>query len=243
MSKSILGKLAKFFLKDTVAEREALYGEKATFIAKLMELMEVNKFREAQKVLDKAVEISGFDTYSDPFIGTLRGRIALAISAKMDMGDPGVGILEDDAFKSFSLVASSLHETQINMLKAFPETPSPEQRAAYLQFAVVHQYNLFHTLKLISDRPGFNVPFLVADWSKLGFSEFNNYTGVDPFILLVCPPHHIWKKYIVDYHVYVTQDDGSIKMIPCGEYDFSKEPLGTAPSPHKEPKKGKAPAV
>ena len=129
------------------------------------------------------------------------------------------------------------------MIHSFPKDPSAEQKSSLLQLSVVHQYTLYHTLKLASHKPHVDVDHLVPDWVKQGFSELNNYSGVDPFILKVCPPHHIWKKYIVDNHVYVTQDDGSIKMIPCNEYDFSKEASGTTPSPYEKPKKSTAPAV
>ena len=239
MSNSILGKLAKFFTKDTSAEQKVIEIAKANFIARLMKLMSENKFQEASAAINEEIKVSRFNTGSDPIIGTLRARIGLAWAAELATGDPRLGLLTGDAFTTFLMTARELFETRTTMMNSFPANPSPEQKAAFLQLAVVHQYTLFHTLKLASDMPHVNVQYLVPDWRKQGFSELNNYSGVDPFILQVCPPHHIWKKYIVDDHVYVAQDDGSIKMIPCSEFDFSKEALGTTPSPYKKPKKDK----
>lgn len=55
-----------------------------------------------------------------------------------------------------------------------------------------------------------------------GLARFNDYTNVHPFLIELCPPHHIWPKFIYDGDFCEVQPDGSLKRTPLDRCDSAK---------------------
>jgi hypothetical protein len=97
----------------------------------------------------------------------------------------------------------------------------------------LRQYALFRSIGgMLYDRadPGFRL----RDWNGSRFSTFNDYNHVHPFAVALCPPWHIWERFIFDGDVCEVQEDGTLKRTPLEQYDPAKlaEPIKPYPFLH-----------
>lgn len=74
----------------------------------------------------------------------------------------------------------------------------------------------------------FGTNLVEEDWKKSDYKDWNDYTGINPFIMELCPPHHIWRQYIYDGKVFYLDDKDELKSVPKADWDFeANKPKGS----------------
>jgi len=125
---------------------------------------------------------------------------------------------------SYLAAATAALEIQTDLLEKYEDIADPKVQNLYMNYHTIQQYGTFHGIEY-AQLMGYSQLNLVKSWWTEGeFDQHNDYTGVDPLIMWLCPPHHIWKKYVYNGFVYEAVDDATeLKKTPVGEYDFSKD--------------------
>ena len=129
--------------------------------------------------------------------------------------------LARNAFKNARMdysAASFQANLQIMSLREAPETEESKQAIKNLE--LVRQY--CNSRMMIYEK---DIDFTgAADrWKRSPYmSTWNDYTGIHPFFMELCPPHHIWRHYINNGRVFYLDQDDKLQSVPTEKWDFTK---------------------
>jgi len=178
----------------------------------------------------------------DPTIGIIQARNAIEGSRLPNLSDVTLSLYESDKLLLLTGLVLNLFDVQVYWDDLIEDNPKDEAlKNRHLQLMVMIQYCLFHIYRIAEinrDTMGKTeketMDNLRLEWEQLGLNLLNNYTGVHPFVIALCPPSEIWKQYIWNDQVHEVNDDGSITLTPVKDYDFTQDTLKPMPLPCKK---------
>jgi len=125
---------------------------------------------------------------------------------------------------SYLSAATAALEIQTDLIEKYEDITDPKVQNLYMTYHTIQQYGTFHGIQYLQLIKYSGIDTAKSWWAEGEFDQHNDYTGVDPLIMWLCPPHHIWKKYVYNGFVYEAVDGATeLKKTPVGEYDFSKD--------------------
>lgn len=159
---------------------------------------------------------------------TLRGGLNAFVAEKARFAV--YQMLEADRSAAIGWGALNLAFMMDELNAAKSEHPAPEFTRMYDTTRYLRQYALFRKIGgLLFDKAKLE-PF-IGEWAKEGLDRFNDYSDVHPFAIALCPPYHIWSRFIFDGDVCEVQNDGTLKRTPTGQYDPAKLAESLKPYP------------
>lgn len=106
--------------------------------------------------------------------------------------------------------------------EALGDTPASEDfKRLYDTARYLRQYSLFRNIGQMLNN-AMKMGRAKQDWRSEGLDRWNDYSNVHPFVIALCPPHHIWPKFIYDGDLCEVQPDGSLSRTPLDSCDLVK---------------------
>lgn len=214
--------------KNKSKKEAELVGE---MILKGIDAIDNDQPEEAAFVMHRIARENGIDVSANPIIELLAGRACHEAHIRGVGNEMQKVWFEENRLGSFmeaALLFDYAHEACLTWLA---ETENEVAKKMLGNVRLMYQYSLYHLLRLGADL-GRDVGEFPADWDDNKFGELNEYENIDPFVLRLCPPHHIWKKYVCNGFVYELKEDGTLFETSVDEYDFSKEKRVTLDNPY-----------
>lgn len=238
-----LNELYTSFRKEFGHFQSRLNGS-AEFLSKRQSLIEDglrgfengDYFETYRMVNDRSAEL-GHVTSGDPIPSLILARcIDEAFRQGIDSLVPEKArfaitqVLESDRSGAYGWGSVNLAFMLDELEDAKPGQPSQEFARLYDTTRYLRQYMLFRKIGgLLADQSP--ISLFLAEWREEGHERYNDYSNVHPFVVALCPPHHIWQSFVFDGDVCDLQADGLLKRTPTENCDWTKIAHSQKPFP------------
>lgn len=161
---------------------------------------------------------------SDPLLSLLLVR-----TGDLAVVTPGLGSLYANQMKenidrflsSASLSGLRLHN---NFVSTFGKPEDVHLHWCLLQIRAYFQYTKFRFMNQKNDQESMEVS--TVTWEKYQLANFWDYSKVHPFLRELCPPGHIWGRYLLDGNVCSLNANGTVtKREPVGDELKTQPPV------------------
>ncbi len=215
--------------RDSDNDEPEFLAERQSIIEDGLEQLEAGNFYQAYlEVNDRGGDLRGI-TSGDPIPALLLLRCAdeavragLNAFVKPDWRAFVFELLEANRSAATGYSGLRLQCMLDDMKEALGDAPASEAfKRLNDTTRYFRQYGLFRKIGLLIDNK-MKMGDRKQDWQREGLDRWNDYSNVHPFAIALCPPHHIWPRFIFDGDLCEVQDEGSLKRTPLEHCDSAK---------------------